>query len=56
MSQAESPFYDGEVQRSLLTILHNVFPQTNVYNYANLTYPGGTWSFRHRVQDARRFT
>ena len=45
VSQAESPFYDPEQQRSLLTILAEAFERTAIYNYTNLTYPGGLWSF-----------
>ena len=45
VSQAESPFYDPERQRSMLTILSEAFERTAIYNYTNLTYPGGLWSF-----------
>lgn len=45
VSQAESPFYEPEQQRSLLTILSETFERTAIYNYSNLTYPGGLWSF-----------
>jgi len=45
VSQAESPFYEAERQRSLLTILAEAFERTAIYNYTNLTYPGGLWSF-----------
>jgi spermidine synthase len=45
VSQAESPFYEPERQRSLLTILSETFTGATIYNYSNLTYPGGLWSF-----------
>jgi spermidine synthase len=45
VSQAESPFYGAERQRSMLTILSGAFERTAIYNYTNLTYPGGLWSF-----------
>jgi spermidine synthase len=45
VSQAESPFYEAERQRSLLAILSEAFGRTAIYNYTNLTYPGGLWSF-----------
>lgn len=45
VSQAESPFYDAARQRSLLAILAERFRRVHLYNYANLTYPGGLWSF-----------
>ena len=45
VSQAESPFYDPKRQRSMLEILRTRFERVNIYNYNNLTYPGGLWSF-----------
>ena len=45
VSQAESPFYEPERQRSMLKILSGEFERTAIYNYSNLTYPGGLWSF-----------
>jgi spermidine synthase len=45
VSQAESPFYEAGRQRSVMSILANSFGRTAIYNYTNLTYPGGLWSF-----------
>lgn len=45
VSQAESPFYEAGRQRSMLEILSAAFGRTAIYNYTNLTYPGGLWSF-----------
>ena len=45
VSQGESGFLHLDTQKRLLGILQDVFPQTYVYNYSNLTYPGGMWSF-----------
>lgn len=45
VSQGESPFLNKETQASLLSILNNIFPVVSVYNFSNLTYPGGLWSF-----------
>jgi len=45
VSQAESPFYDAARQSSLLGILAERFRRVHLYNYVNLTYPGGLWSF-----------
>ena len=45
VSQAESPFYEEERQRSLVSILGGEFKEVYLYNYTNLTYPGGLWSF-----------
>ncbi len=45
VSQGESPYYEADMQRSLLQILSSKFSITRIYNYSNLTYPGGLWSF-----------
>ena len=45
VSQCESVFYFLEAQVSLLKVLNSVFPKVHVYNYTNMTYPGGLWSF-----------
>jgi len=41
VSQGESPFYEAESQNSLVGILASVFNRTHVYNFSNLSYPGG---------------
>lgn len=45
VSQAESPFYEAPAQISLLKVLRGLFNRVRVFNYSNLTYPGGLWSF-----------
>ncbi len=45
VSQGESPFYNAEIQKSLITVLNKVFNDVYIYNFSNLTYPGGLWSF-----------
>jgi len=45
VSQAESPYYEVEAQTSLLKVLNRVFDNVYIYNFSNLTYPGGLWSF-----------
>jgi len=45
ISQAESPFYERECQSSMMGILGRLFERVHIYNYVNLTYPGGLWSF-----------
>ena len=45
VAQAESPFYEIENQKSMLKISKDLFSKTGFYNYNNLTYPSGTWSF-----------
>ncbi len=45
VSQGESPFYQTTMQNKLVQILHDTFPIVSIYNFSNLTYPGGLWSF-----------
>ncbi|GAA5140312.1 polyamine aminopropyltransferase [Thalassotalea piscium] len=45
VSQGESSWYAIDIQRSLLTVLNRVFPKCFLYNFSNLTYPGGLWCF-----------
>jgi len=45
VSQGESPFYFAEMQNKLLMVLQECFPIVRLYNYSNLGYPGGLWSF-----------
>ncbi len=45
VSQAESPFYFAEEQKALRNTLASIFTKVFLYNYSNMTYPGGLWSF-----------
>jgi len=45
VSQAESSLLELEAQQSLLKILNEVYARVYLYNYVNMTYPGGLWSF-----------
>lgn len=45
VSQGETPWYQQPMQRKLSGILHTVFARNHVYNFSNLSYPGGLWSF-----------
>lgn len=45
VSQGESPFLEADTQRSLIEVLNKIFKVTSIYNFHNLTYPGGFWSF-----------
>ena len=45
VSQGESPFHEMKMQKTLLKILSEVFPKVHVYNYSNMSYPCGLWSF-----------
>jgi spermidine synthase len=45
VSQGESPFYEQPMQVKLMSIVSELFPITSLYNFTNLTYPGGLWSF-----------
>ncbi len=45
ISQAESPFYNQEIQRPMLLNQRPFFEKLHIYLFSNLTYPGGLWSF-----------
>lgn len=45
VSQGESPYYDMKMQKVLVNILAEVFPKVHLYNYCNMSYPSGLWSF-----------
>lgn len=45
VAQAESPFYEIENQKNMLKISKGLFDKAGFYNYSNLTYPPGLWSF-----------
>jgi spermidine synthase len=45
VSQSESPFLHADIQRCLLGILKRQFAHVFIYNFTNMTYPGGLWSF-----------
>lgn len=45
VAQAESPFYQLEMQKKLTEILASHFTKVHLYNFTNMTYPGGLWSF-----------
>ena len=45
VSQGESVFYQPEVQLGLVKVISEKFPLMGIYNFANMTYPGGLWSF-----------
>ncbi|EQC51957.1 polyamine aminopropyltransferase [Bacteriovorax sp. DB6_IX] len=45
VSQGESPFFNGDIQKSMLKVLNDAFEKTFIYNFSNLSYPGGLWSF-----------
>ena len=45
VSQAESPFYDADIQRPMLLAQRPFFKHLHLYLFTNLTYPGGLWSF-----------
>lgn len=47
VSQGESPFYETATQRALLETLGGIFPHVHIYNFTNMTYPGGLWSFTY---------
>ena len=45
VSQGESHWLELEMQKKLLEIKHSLFSIVACYNYNNLIYPGGAWSF-----------
>lgn len=45
VAQGETPFYEAEAQRLILQNLSKSFDNLYMYNYNNLCYPGGLWSF-----------
>jgi spermidine synthase len=45
ITQAESPYYDQEIQRGMLQNQRFHFNRLHAYLFTNLTYPGGLWSF-----------
>jgi spermidine synthase len=45
VAQGESVFYETATQAKLLAITSSLFPKTAIYNFTNMTYPGGLWSF-----------
>lgn len=44
-AQGSSPFYEQEMQQTLLKIADPLFKYVSMYNFTNMTYPGGLWSF-----------
>lgn len=57
IAQGESPFYESEMQARLLQIANPHFDWVSMFNFTNMTYPGGLWSFmwasrgRHPLRD-----
>ncbi len=45
VTQSESPFYDRDIQESMMSNQRPFFTKLHIYLYSNLTYPGGLWSF-----------
>lgn len=45
VTQAESPYYDQAIQKTMLTHQRPFFKRLHLYLFSNLTYPGGLWSF-----------
>jgi spermidine synthase len=45
VAQGETPFYESDAQAALMKILGEKFPVVMPYNFTNMTYPGGLWSF-----------
>ena len=43
ITQAESPYYDPDIQSAMLKNQRPFFRRLHLYLFANLTYPGGLW-------------
>ena len=59
VAQGESVFYEDKTQSQLLQIAHPLFQYVSMFNFSNMTYPGGLWSFmwasltKHPIKDMR---
>ena len=47
ISQAESPWYDHEIQHAMFMNQRPFFKKLHIYLFSTLTYPGGLWSFAY---------
>ncbi len=47
VSQGESPWYNVPIQKSMMKVLGDQFPFVRMYQFGNLTYPGGAWCFTY---------
>ena len=56
VSQGESPYYDMKMQKVLVSILSEVFNKVHLYNYTNMSYPSGMWSFTYASNSLCPFT
>lgn len=62
VAQGESVFYEAEMQETLLKIASPLFDWVSMFNFSNMTYPGGLWSFLwasrryHPLRDFRKNT
>ena len=45
VAQGESSFYEIEMQKMILQSVREHFSRVHLFNYSNLTYPSGQWSF-----------
>jgi spermidine synthase len=45
VAQGESTFYEVEMQKMILQSVREHFSKVHMFNYSNLTYPSGQWSF-----------
>ncbi len=60
VAQSESPFYHGDIQKTMFANLRSVFPIVEMYQAFVPTYPSGFWSFAfaskryHPVRDFDR--
>lgn len=55
VAQGESPWYETTMQKKLLSVVSDIFPLRTYYNFSNLTYPGGLWSFMYASKGLHPF-
>lgn len=50
---ASSPYYTPDAQQELLGVLGSLFRGVPIYDFGDLTYPGGPWSFSYASKGTR---
>ena len=45
VAQGETPFYEPEAQLAMMKVMGQFFRIVKPFNFTNMTYPGGLWTF-----------